>query len=230
MRVGVFFHMTRPNFIPLTTYREYPPTEMEQRARDFYQNLARRRTVREFSTRPVPRAVIADALRAAGVAPNGANLQPWHFVVVGDAALKKKIRLTAEQEERAFYNGRAPQEWLDALAPLGTDEHKPFLEDAPYLIAIFAETYGALPDGRRVKHYYVNESVGIATGFLIAALHHAGLATLTHTPSPMNFLNEVLERPVQERPFLLLVVGYPAENCHVPDISKKALDDIVTWK
>ena len=221
--------MAQPKFIPLTTHQEYPPDEMETRAGAFYAEMARRRTVREFSNRPVPRAVIENALRAASTAPSGANLQPWHFVVVSDAELKHRIRVAAEQEEREFYNGRAPQEWLDALAPLGTDENKPFLETAPHLIAIFAESYGVLPDGRRVKHYYVNESVGIATGFLIAALHHAGLATLTHTPSPMNFLNDILGRPAHERPFLLLVAGYPAENCRVPDISKKSLDEIATW-
>ena len=230
MQVGVFFHrMTKPKFIPLATFQEFPPDEMQARAEAFYQEMARRRTVREFSSRPVPRSVIENALRTAGTAPNGANLQPWHFVVVSDAEIKQRIRVAAEQEEREFYNGRAPQEWLDALAPLGTDEHKPFLETAPYLIAIFAESYGVLADGRHVKHYYVNESVGIAAGFLITALHHAGLAVLTHTPSPMNFLNDILERPAHERPFLLLVVGYPDENCRVPDITKKTLDQISTW-
>lgn len=220
--------MNPPQFIPLATFHEYPVAEMEQRAQEFYNEIARRRTVREFSKRPVPRAVIENALRAAGTAPSGANLQPWHFVVVSDAAVKQKIRVAAEQEEHDFYTQRAPQEWLDALAPLGTDEHKPFLETAPYLIAIFAQSYGTLPDGRRVKHYYVNESVGIATGFLIAALHHAGLVALTHTPSPMNFLNAILERPANERPYLLLVVGYPAEHCRVPKITKKGLDEIMT--
>ena len=210
-------------------FQEFSPDEMQTRAEAFYQEMARRRTVREFSPRPVPRSVIENALRTAGTAPNGANLQPWHFVVIGDAEIKQRIRAAAEQEEREFYNGRAPQEWLDALAPLGTDQHKPFLETAPYLIAIFAESYGVLPDGRRVKHYYVNESVGIACGFLIAALHHAGLVSLTHTPSPMNFLNEILGRPAHERPFLLLVVGYPAGDCRVPDITKKSLDQISTW-
>ena len=230
MQVGVFFHpMTEPKFIPLVTFQEFPPDEMQARAESFYQEMARRRTVREFSSRPVPRSVIENALRTAGTAPNGANLQPWHFVVVSDAEIKRRIRVAAEQEEREFYTGRAPQEWLDALAPLGTDEHKPFLETAPYLIAIFAESYGVLADGRRVKHYYVNESVGIACGFLIAALHHAGLVSLTHTPSPMNFLNEILGRPAHERPFLLLVVGYPAGDCRVPDITKKSLDQISTW-
>lgn len=208
----------------------YSPTEMEHRADDFYAKIRRRRTVRDFSDRPVPRAVIETCLRAAGTAPNGANLQPWHFVVVQDPAVKRQIRLAAEAEEREFYERRAPEEWLDALAPLGTDASKPFLEMAPYLIAIFAQSYGLLPDGRKVKHYYVSESVGIATGFLIAALHHAGLATLTHTPSPMNFLNEILERPAHERPYLLLVVGHPAADAQVPRITKKPLDEIVTFR
>jgi nitroreductase len=202
---------------------------MQRRAADFYAEIQRRRTVREFSDRPVPQTIIESCLLAAGTAPNGANLQPWHFVVIRSSEIKRKIRLAAEEEERDFYQNRAPQEWLDALAPLGTDEHKPFLETAPYLIAIFAQSYGLLPDGRRVKHYYVSESVGIATGFLIAGLHHAGLATLTHTPSPMGFLNEILDRPANERPFLLLVVGYPAEDATVPAITKKPLEDFVTF-
>lgn len=221
--------MTSPNFIPLPDYHEYPLEEMQQRAADFYAEIQRRRTVREFADRPVPREIIEKCLLAAGTAPNGANLQPWHFVVVQSPEIKQKIRLAAEEEERDFYQNRAPREWLDALAPLGTDEHKPFLETAPYLIAIFAQSYGLLPDGRRVKHYYVSESVGIATGFLIAGLHHAGLATLTHTPSPMGFLNEILDRPSNERPFLLLVVGYPAQDAAVPAISKKPLQEIATF-
>jgi nitroreductase len=203
---------------------------MIRRAADFYAEIRRRRTVRDFSDRPVPRAVIEACLRAAGTAPNGANLQPWHFVVIQDPAVKRQIRLAAEAEEQEFYDRRAPEEWLDALAPLGTDANKPFLETAPYLIAIFAQPYGLLPDGRKVKHYYVSESVGIATGFLIAALHHAGLATLTHTPSPMNFLNDILERPTHERPYLLLVVGHPAADAQVPRITKKPLDEIVTFR
>ena len=166
---------------------------------------------------------------AAGSAPSGANLQPWRFVVISDAAIKHEIRTEAEKEEQEFYTSRAPQEWLDALAPLGTDASKTFLEIAPYLIAIFAESYGQLSDGRKVKHYYVTESVGIATGMLITALHHSGLATLTHTPSPMNFLNRILNRPENERPFLLLVVGYPAEDCVVPEITKKTIDEIATF-
>jgi nitroreductase len=222
--------MSTANFIPLDSYREYPPEEMRQRAHDFYEQIKRRRTVRDFSDRPVSQDVIDDCLRAAGTAPNGANLQPWHFVVIRDAEVKTEIRVAAEEEEREFYQGRAPQGWLDALAPLGTDEHKPFLETAPYLIAIMAESYSLLTDGTRVKNYYVKESVGIATGFLIAALHHAGLATLTHTPSPMNFMNKILGRPENEKPFLLLVVGYPAEDALVPAITKKALDEIVSYR
>ncbi|HRW49432.1 MAG TPA: nitroreductase family protein [Caldilinea sp.] len=221
--------MPAQNRIPLDSYHEYPPAEMQQRADDFYAELRGRRSVRDFSDRPVPRGVIETCLRTAGTAPNGANLQPWHFVVVADPAVKQRIREAAEAEEREFYSGRAPQDWLDALAPLGTDADKPFLETAPYLIAIFAQSYGIGPDGKKVKHYYVTESVGIATGFLIAALHHAGLATLTHTPSPMGFLGKMLGRPEHERPFLLLVVGYPADGATVPAITKKAPDEIATF-
>ena len=221
--------MTRPAFIPLPAYQEYPVEEMQRRAAEFYADLRRRRTVREFSDRPVPRSIIEDCLRAAGTAPSGANMQPWHFVVVSDSAVKRKIRVEAEQEEREFYQHRAPQEWLEALAPLGTDEHKPFLETAPYLIAIFAQSYRLLPDGRKVKHYYAHESVGLAAGLLIAAVHHAGLVSLTHTPSPMGFLNEILGRPSHERPFLILVVGYPAEGAQVPLITKKPLEEFVSF-
>ena len=217
-------------FIPLPDYREYPPEEMVRRAKEFRADMQRRRTVREFSDRPVDRGVIEECLVAAGTAPNGANMQPWHFVVVRDPELKRRIRGAAEEEEREFYEHRAPQEWLDALAPLGTDAEKPFLETAPYLIAIFVQRYGLLPDGRKLKHYYPIESVGIATGILITALHHAGLVTLTHTPSPMGFLNEILSRPTNERPFLLLVVGYPTEDARVPDIRKKSLDEICSFR
>ena len=216
-------------FVPLTSYVEYPQDEMRARAREFYAEIRRRRTLREFSSRPAPREVIEDCLRAAGTAPSGANLQPWHFMVVSDPAMKTRIREAAEVEEREFYSGKAPPEWIEALAPLGTDEHKPYLETAPYLIAVFAQNYALLPDGRKVKNYYVTESVGIAIGFLIAALHHAGLATLTHTPSPMGFLSTVLDRPPNERAYLLLVVGYPAEKATVPDITKKSLDEIATF-
>ena len=221
--------MIQPKFVPLSEYEEYPVEEMKRRAAAFYALMRRRRTVRHFSSRPVPREVIEDCLRAAGTAPSGANLQPWYFVVVSDPEIKRQIREAAEKEERAFYEQRAPQAWLDALAPLGTDANKPFLEQAPYLIAIFVQTYGVLPDGRRVKHYYALESVGIATGLLIAAIHHAGLVSLTHTPSPMGFLNEILGRPAHERPFLLLVVGYPAEDARVPVIGKKSLEEIARF-
>jgi nitroreductase len=218
-----------PKFIPLSHYREYPVDEMKQRAADFYSDMRRRRTVRDFSNRPVPPELIEHCLLAAGTAPSGANLQPWHFVVVSDPDIKRLIRVAAEAEEEAFYNERAPEEWLEALAPLGTDPNKPFLEIAPYLIVIFAENYGLTPSGRKVKHYYVSESVGIATGMLITAIHQAGLASLTHTPSPMGFLNEILNRPSNERAYLVLVVGYPAEDAQVPEISKKSLDEIATF-
>ena len=221
--------MVKPAFIPIPAYREYPIEEMKRRAAEFHSDVQRRRTVREFSDRPVPREVIEDCLCAASTAPSGANMQPWHFVVVSDAAIKQKIRVAAEQEEHEFYHHKAPQEWLDALEPLGTNEHKPFLETAPYLIVIFGQSYGVLPDGRKVKHYYAQESVGIATGILITAIHHAGLVSLTHTPSPMGFLNELLGRSAQERPFLILVVGYPAENATVPVITKRPLAEIATF-
>ncbi len=213
-------------FIPLPDYERFSEKEMILRSEEFYKDIKRRRTVREFSDEKVSREIIENCIKAAGTAPSGANLQPWHFVVVSDQEVKKKIRIGAEEEEHEFYNNRAPKEWLDALEPLGTDEHKPFLETAPYLIAIFSKSYEILPDGRQIKNYYAIESTGIATGFLIAALHNAGFVSLTHTPSPMNFLNEILGRPKNERPFLLLVVGYPAEDAKVPDIKKKSLDDI----
>lgn len=221
--------MSTVKFVPLSSYREYSPEEMKQRAESFRAEMERRRSVRYFSDRPVPRAIIEECLRTAGSAPSGANLQPWHFAVVSDPAIKKRIREAAEREESEFYHRRAPQEWLDALAPLGTDEFKPYLETAPHLIVIFAESYGLLPDGRKVKHYYVSESVGIATGFLIAAIHHAGLVALTHTPNPMNFLNEILGRPGHERAYLILVVGYPADDARVPDIGRKPLEAIATF-
>jgi nitroreductase len=223
--------MTTPRlpFVPLTGYSPVAPEEMVARARAFRDELRLRRTVREFSDRGVPRDVIDAALEAAGTAPNGANMQPWHFVVISDPEVKSRIRQAAEQEEREFYTRRAPKEWLEALAPLGVDEHKPFLETAPYLIAIFAESYSLRPDATKVKNYYVTESVGIATGLLITVLHRAGLATLTHTPSPMRFLNEILGRPENERPFLLLVVGHPAADAKVPDLRKKPLEEIATF-
>jgi nitroreductase len=191
--------------------------------------MKRRRTVRDFSTRHVPLDIIENCIRTADTAPNGANLHPWHFVVVSDQEIKSEIRQAAEKEEQDFYKSRASREWLEVLAPLGTDEHKPFLETAPYLIAIFAKVHGIDEQGKRVKHYYVNESVGIATGLLISAIHHSGLASLTHTPSPMRFLNKILQRPEQERPFLLLVVGYPEKDAKVPDIQRKSLPEISTY-
>ena len=219
--------MPRADFIPLETFQELPEEDMKRAAREFLETMRRRRTVRDFSPRPVPREVIEDCLLTAGTAPNGANRQPWRFVVVGDPEIKAQIRKEAEVEEVAFYKGgKAPQEWLDALEHLGTDEHKPFLERAPWLIVVFAESYGRQEDGSKMKNYYVTESVGIATGMLITALHHAGLVTLTHTPSPMKFLNDLLGRPENERPFLILVAGYPDEDAMVPDITKKPIEEI----
>lgn len=217
------------NFIPLPNYREYPPEEMKKRAAEFYDEIRRRRTVREFSDRPVPIEVIRDAIKSAGTAPSGANHQPWHFVVVSDSEIKKKIRDEAERVEKEFYEEKAPEEWLEALKPLGTDEKKPYLEKAPYLIVIFARNYELSAGGEKIQNYYVKESVGIATGMLITALHHAGLATLTHTPNPMKFLNKILNRPSNERAYLILVAGYPKKGTKIPDISKKPLDEIATF-
>jgi nitroreductase len=221
--------MAEPRFIPLPGYRERSPEEMKRRAAQFRAEMARRRTVRQFSGRPVSPGVIEECLGAAATAPSGANMQPWHFVVVSDPDVKRGIRAAAEKEEWEFYHRRAPKEWLEALAPLGTDEHKPFLEEAPCLIVVFVQSYGLTADGRKFKHYYATESVGLATGILLAAIHHAGLVALTHTPSPMGFLNEILDRPSNERPFLLLVVGYPAEGAVVPDITRKALSEITSF-
>lgn len=215
--------------IPLPGYEEYPLAEMRARLATFYADVNRRRTVREFADRPVPRDIIETALMAANTAPSGANLQPWHFVVVSGPQTKQRIRAAAETEEREFYEHRASPEWLAALEPLGTDSSKPFLETAPYLIAVFLQKFGTLEDGRKVKHYYPTESTGLATGILITALHQAGLACLTHTPSPMKFLNEILGRPTSERPFLLLVTGYPADDAEVPDISRKPLQDFASF-
>ena len=220
--------MSEPRFVPLPDYRELPVDEMQRRAVDFHAELSRRRTIREFSTRPVDLAIIDECIAAAGTAPSGANMQPWHFVVVTDSEVKSRMRVAAEEEEREFYENRAPQEWLDALAPLGTNEHKPFLEQAPVLIAVFVRRWDETEDGRKVKQYYATESVGLATGMLIAAVHHAGLASLTHTPSPMGFMNDILGRPRNETPFLLLVVGYPEGDCQVPDITRKSIDEIRT--
>jgi len=222
--------MSPPVFVPFVIGGDRSTAAVASRAAAFREQMRSRRTVRQFSDREVPREVIEACVMVAGGAPSGANLQPWHFVIVSDPAIKREIRERAEVEEREFYRTRAPQEWLDALAPLGTDASKPFLETAPYLIAIFSQSYGLLPDGRKVKNYYVQESVGIATGMLITAIHVAGLASLTHTPSPMGFLNAILERPVNEKPFLLLVVGHPAEDAMVPDIGKKPLHEIASFR
>ncbi|NQV64790.1 MAG: nitroreductase family protein [SAR86 cluster bacterium] len=203
--------------------------QMRQRSRDFLEAAKGRRSIRQFSNRPVPREIIEQCLLAAGTAPSGANTQPWYFAVVESPDIKRQIRAAAEKEEQAFYAHKAPQDWLDALAPLGTNADKPFLETAPYLIAVFQQRYGEAADGSRVKHYYAPESVGIATGILVTALHHAGLACLTHTPSPMGFLNQILGRPKAERPFVLLVVGFPAIDAKVPDIQKKNLAEIASF-
>jgi iodotyrosine deiodinase len=208
---------------------ERQPEEMAARARAFYEEMARRRSVRDFSDRPVPRELIEYAIRTAGTAPSGAHMQPWTFVAVSDPDVKRQIRLAAEEEERASYEGRMPDEWLAALEPLGTDWRKPFLETAPWLVVLFAQRSGIAASGERRKHYYVQESCGIASGLFIAALHTMGLATLTHTPSPMGFLREVLGRPDNEAPFILFPVGYPAGDARVPDMGRKPLAEIAVW-
>jgi len=216
--------------MPLPPLPRYDEAEMIARARAFRDFLATRRSVRTFSDRPVPREAVAACVEAAGQAPSGANKQPWRFEIIGDPDVKRTIRLAAEEEERAFYAGRAGREWLEDLEPLGTDWHKPFLETAPWLVAVFEQRRGEDAAGRRVRHYYTKESVGLACGFLIAALHHVGLATLTHTPSPMAFLNDILGRPAAEKPFLLLVVGHPADGTTVPRIVRKAPEEIMGWR
>ena len=220
--------MTETKFEPLK-FTEKSADEMISASRSFYLDVKRRRTVREFSDRAVPDDVIKNALLAAGTAPSGANRQPWHFVVVSNPETKRDLREAAEKEERAFYQSRAPDEWLRALQPLGTDENKPFLEIAPYLIVVFLKKYNVDKNGMESKNYYTAESVGIATGMLLTSLHLSGLATLTHTPSPMKFLNKILARPASERPFLILVTGYPASNASVPKITKFQLDQIATF-
>jgi iodotyrosine deiodinase len=217
-----------PKYQPLG-FQEWPPSEMQARSEEFLSMMRRRRTVRDFSDRPVPRALIEAAVATAGTAPSGANQQPWSFACISDRAVKSKIREAAEAEEKAFYAGKAGEEWLDALAHLGTDWEKPFLETAPWLIGIFGQRWGVSASGEKTKHYYVPESVGIAAGFLIAALHNAGLATLTHTPSPMGFLNGICGRPESEKAYILLVVGYPVDGCQVPVISKKPLSETTVW-
>ncbi|WP_411306696.1 nitroreductase family protein [Lysobacter sp. D1-1-M9] len=221
--------MDRPAHMPLPAREPLSDQERLARARAFADELARRRTVRDYSAQPVPREVIEACLRAAGTAPSGANQQPWRFVAVADAGIKRRIREAAEAEERAFYQHRAPSEWLQALAPLGTDADKPFLETAPWLIAVFYERFGLDAEGCKHKRYYPHESVGIATGLLIAALHRAGLVTLTHTPSPMGFLNQIVGRPRNEMPYLLLVVGHPAEDCRVPAIERLPLEAFASF-
>tara|TARA_Y100000814_G_scaffold115057_1_gene81908 strand:- start:86 stop:802 length:717 start_codon:yes stop_codon:yes gene_type:complete len=216
-------------FVNYKDYKSYPIEEMQKRSEEFLEDIQRRRTIRDFSDKPVPEDIIINCLKAASTAPSGANRQPWHFSVVSNSDTKKKIREAAENEEKKFYSGRAPDEWLEALEPLGTDENKPFLEEAPYLIVIFSEAYGLDDKGNKIKNYYVPESVGIATGILITALHNAGLVTLTHTPSPMNFLREILGRGENERAFLILVTGFPSENVTVPNIQKKKLEDYTSF-
>jgi iodotyrosine deiodinase len=217
-----------PTFIPYRPLR-FPPEEQAARARTFHELCSRRRTVREFSPEPVPRALLETILRTAGTAPSGANKQPWRFVVVTEPSLKRRIREAAEKEEKESYEHRMPQEWLDDLAALGTDWHKEFLEVAPALIVVFSVDYERENDRMR-KNYYVKESVGLAAGLLITAIHNAGLASLTHTPSPMDFLREILDRPSNERPFLLIPVGYPAEGVTVPDIARKSPDQFIEWR
>ena len=225
-------HMTEAYIpIPLPDYREMPLDDMRAAAAAFYDKIRARHTVRDFSTRAVPRDIIETCLRAAGTAPNGANHQPWHFSVIGDATMKARIRAAAEEEEQAFYAGKAGGEWLQALTPLGTDAAKPFIEEAPWVIAIFGARKSPSADGVMRKNYYVPESIGIATGFLIMALHAAGLVTLTHTPNPMSFLNEICGRPAQEKPYILLVVGYPKENATIPlhATQKRPLEEIASF-
>lgn len=219
----------KENHQPLQSYQAYSEAEIQQRADAFRHVMQRRRSVRMFSDRAVPRDVIENVILTAGSAPSGANQQPWYFCAVSNPEMKRRIRVAAEQEEQAFYGGRAPQEWLQALAPLGTNASKPFLDVAPWLIICFAQSWHPTADGAKGKNYYVSESTGIAVGMLITAIHHAGLVTLTHTPSPMGFLAEICGRPENERAFLLLPVGYPADDCEVPIITKKALHDIAQF-
>ncbi len=218
---------TGPRFVPYA-FDRVAADDVERRARAHYEWMDRRRTVRSFSDAPVPRAVIEDLVRAASTAPSGAHRQPWSFVAVSDPAIKKEIRQAAEEEERHNYEGRMPAEWLAALERLGTNSEKPFLEIAPWLVVLFAQEYGIDAAGATVRHYYAHESVGIAAGFFIAAVHHAGLVTLTHTPSPMGFLQRILERPRNERAYLLLPVGYPAIDVVVPDLERKPLQRVLT--
>ncbi|HMU47181.1 MAG TPA: nitroreductase family protein [Chitinophagaceae bacterium] len=216
---------------PFVSYSKetFNKEEITKRSHDFYEWMDSRRTVREFSDKPVPEEVIKSIIQTASTAPSGAHKQPWTFCVVADPEIKKQIRIEAEKEEYGSYNGRMPEEWLRDLRPLQTDWHKEFLEKAPYLIIIFKRSYETEKDGHKHQNYYVTESCGIACGFLLAAIHHAGLTALTHTPSPMNFLSKVLNRPENEKPFLLIPVGYPAEECWVPDLKRKELNEVSVW-
>ncbi len=219
----------KPNFIPLR-YEKPLRADVAERARRFYEGMNRRRTVRDFSPEPVPAGVMEDLVRAASTAPSGAHRQPWTFVAVSDPEIKRSIRIAAEREERENYGGRMPDDWLRALEPLGTDEHKPFLEIAPWLVVLFRQNYGVGQGGEHVRHYYVSESVGIAAGLFLTAVHQAGLVALTHTPSPMGFLREILERPANETACLLMPVGYPAAGAQVPDLRRKPLDDVLVLR
>lgn len=223
--------MSEEAHYPLTDFITYPESEMIERSEAFYNEIKRRHSIRKFSDKPVPREIIENCIKAAGTAPSGANHQPWHFAVLGSADVKKQVREQAELHEQGFYNGRAGEEWLDALKPLGTDANKPFLEHAPWLIAVFTQKTGGVHAGDNQTNYYVHESVGLATGFLINALHHSGLATLTHTPKPMQFLTKICQRPENERPFMLIVVGYPDKDATIPHHAtiKKPLSDIASF-
>jgi nitroreductase len=223
--------MKEHNSTPLNDYVEYPPEEMLTRSERFYLDIKRRHSIRQFSDRAVPKAIIENCIKAAGTAPNGANHQPWHFTAISSPEIKRQVREQAEAHEQRFYAGAANDEWLDALKPLGTDAQKPYLEHAPWLIAIFSQKKGGVNAGEKHQNYYVHESVGIATGFLITALHNAGLVTLTHTPKPMSFLSKICKRPDDERPYMLLIAGYPDDNATVPDHArnKKSLDEICTF-
>lgn len=216
---------------PFVAYSKdtFDADEMIKRSAEFFSMMDKRRTVRDFSDKPVPKEVIENIIRTASTAPSGAHKQPWTFCVVSDAEIKKQIRLEAEKEEYESYHGRMPEEWLKDLRPLQTDWHKEFLETAPYLIVVFKKSYELKPGGSKCNVYYASESVGIACGFLLAAIHHAGLAALTHTPSPMNFLSKLLQRPENEKPFLLIPVGYPADECWVPELKRKELKEVSVW-
>jgi nitroreductase len=239
--VLIYFHLTKAGYkmqntkiidgYPFIRYKKetYTPEEMQTRSQDFYSWMDQRRTTRDFSNKPIPREVIENIILTASSAPSGAHKQPWTYCVVSNPQIKKEIRLAAEKEERESYETRMSDEWIDDLRPLGTDWQKPFLEIAPFLIIIFSRSYEIMDNGKKHQNYYVKESTGIACGFLLAAIHHAGLAALTHTPSPMNFLSTVLNRPLNEKPFLLIPVGYPADECWVPDIKRKGLKEIAVW-